>query len=69
MDELKLARKDEKKQGEDGVMEALKSSLREMEAELVRGGLAFFTTLTCVQGSNDPNVTELKKMLREYESR
>ncbi|EKX47348.1 hypothetical protein GUITHDRAFT_106795 [Guillardia theta CCMP2712] len=45
---------DEKKQGEDGVMEALKSSLREMEAEL---------------GSNDPNVTELKKMLREYESR
>ena len=69
MDELKLARKDEKKQGEDGVMEALKSSLREMEAELVRSGLAFFTTLICVQGSNDPNVTELKKMLREYESR
>jgi len=40
--------------GEDGVMEALQSSLREMEAEL---------------GPNDPNVIELRKMLRDYQGR
>jgi len=34
-------------------MEALRSSLREMEAEL---------------GPEDPNVQEIRKMLREYES-
>ena len=39
--------------GEEGVMEALRSSLREMEAEL---------------GPDDPNVQEIRKMLREYES-
>jgi len=38
--------------GEEGVMEALRSSLREMEAEL---------------GPDDPNVQEIRKMLREYE--
>jgi len=39
--------------GEEGVMEALRSSLREMETEL---------------GPDDPNVQEIRKMLREYES-
>ena len=38
--------------GEEGVIEALRSSLREMEAEL---------------GPDDPNVQEIRKMLREYE--
>ena len=38
--------------GEEGVMEALRSSLREMETEL---------------GPDDPNVQEIRKMLREYE--
>ena len=38
--------------GEEGVIEALRSSLREMEAEL---------------GPDDANVLEIRKMLREYE--
>jgi hypothetical protein len=38
--------------GEEGVMEALRTSLREMEAEL---------------GPDDPNVQELRKMLRDYQ--
>jgi hypothetical protein len=39
--------------GEDGVIEALCTSLQEMEAEL---------------GPTDPNVLELRKMLREYQA-
>ena len=38
--------------GEEGVMEALRTSLREMEAEL---------------GPEDPNVQERRKMLRDYQ--
>ena len=38
--------------GEEGVMEALRTSLREMEAEL---------------GPDDPNVQELRKMLKDYQ--
>jgi hypothetical protein len=40
--------------GEDSVIQALKHSLREMEAEL---------------GPNDPNVIELRSMLAEYQKR
>jgi hypothetical protein len=39
--------------GEEGVIDALRTSLREMEMEL---------------GPDDPNVQEIRKMLREYES-
>ena len=39
--------------GEEGVIEALRTSLREMEAEL---------------GPDDPNVQEIRKMLRESEA-
>jgi len=39
--------------GEEGVIEALRTSLREMETEL---------------GPDDPNVQEIRKMLREYEA-
>jgi hypothetical protein len=40
--------------GEDSVMQALRHSLREMEAEL---------------GPSDPNVVELRSMLSDYQKR